>query len=217
MTHLRFTPSVLLLFIVGCSQTNPANTFIRVNNVGYLPDDPKIAVLSSERPIRGEFMVGSIKQAIGADLGRWGPFAHNYRLDFTALRTAGWYRVEAAEVESPVFRIGEDAYAQVPQKLLSFMRLQRCGPAPNPVTGHPCHVHDAVDVESGQKLDLTGGWHDAADRIKHMITTTYCVAALQLAGAREEGDWGAQLVKKSHPNASTIYVQIGDDRDYHRP
>ena len=206
-----------MLFTVGCSQTRPENTFIRVNNVGYLPGDAKIAVLSSDRPIEGNFTVGDFKGPVGPDQGRWGPFAHNYRLDFSAVKSPGQYRVRAGGVESPAFGVGEDVYAQVPHALLSFMKLQRCGPAPNAVTGRPCHVHDAVDVESGRKVDLTGGWHDAADRIKHMITTTYCVAALQLAGAREEGDWGARLVKKIHPNPSTIYVQVADDRDHAPP
>src|SRR5688500_731439 len=58
MTHLRFTPLALMLFTIGCSQTHRENTFIRVNNLGYLPGDAKIGVLSSDLPIEGNFSVG---------------------------------------------------------------------------------------------------------------------------------------------------------------
>jgi hypothetical protein len=200
--------------------TLPHNTdgiWIRVNLIGYLPDDPKIAILSSarDRPLTGTFAVGDYSADIGADQGAWGPFRHNHRLDFTPLRTPGKYRLRFGRVESPPFRVGESAYADVPARLLSFMRLQRCGD--NPISGKKCHQSDAIDSITGQRVDLVGGWHDAADRIKHMITTSYCVAALFLAGATEEARYGAELLKKIHPEPDVIYVQVADDRDHLPP
>ena len=165
--------------------------------------------------MKGEFSVGPFTADIGPDCGAWGAFEHNYRLDFTALREAGRYRVWFGKAQSLPFTIGPDVYDEVPEKLLSFMRLQRCGH--NPVVDKPCHQQDGIDTITGEKVDLVGGWHDAADRLKHMITTTYCVAALFLAGAEDEARHGAALVKKLHPNADTIYVQIGDDRDHLPP
>lgn len=203
--------SVAAFPAVGVAET----AWVRVNQVGYLPDDPKIAVLSSERPLAGRFTVGEFAADIGADAGAWGPFAHNYRLDFSAVRKPGRYAVAFGDVRSPEFVIGADAYAAVPAKLLEFMRLQRCGD--NPVTGLKCHQQDGIDVLTGARVDLTGGWHDAADRLKHMITTSYCVAALLLAGAQDEGQYGARLLPKLHPQPDTIYVQIGDDRDHLPP
>ncbi|HRX85013.1 MAG TPA: glycoside hydrolase family 9 protein [Phycisphaerae bacterium] len=194
---------------------NQATAWVRVNEIGYLPDDPKIAVLSSAEPLQGAFTVGEFTADIGADCGAWGPFAHNYRLDFTKMRKPGRYRVHFGDVASPEFPIAADAYARVPGKLLDFMRLQRCGD--NPVTGKKCHQQDAIDVETGKHVDLVGGWHDAADRIKHMITTTYCVAALKLAGADAEATYGADMVRKIHPDAETVYVQVADDRDHGLP
>jgi hypothetical protein len=191
--------------------------WLRVNQVGYLPDDPKVALLSSDRPLQGDFAVGEFQAPIGLDQGAWGPFAHNYRLDFSALRRPGRYRARFGDIESPSFVIGADAYAVVPEALLEFLKLQRCGT--NPVTGRLCHQQDAIDTITGARVDLVGGWHDAADRLKHMITTSYCVAALFLAGsdaARAEARYGAGLVRKLHPAPEVLYVQIGDDRD-HRP
>lgn len=219
--HVEASRRHLPLVTLGCLAltliTAPAaaDAWIRVNQIGYLPTDPKIAILSSDRPLTGRFRVGDFEADIGADCGAWGPFQHNYRLDFSTFQTAGRFTVRAAGVESLPFRIGSDVYEAVPPRLIEFMRLQRCGR--NPVTGKECHQQDAIDTESGRRLDLTGGWHDAGDRLKHMITTTYCVAALLLAGETEEGRYGADLVRRIHPDSATIYVQIGDDRDHAPP
>ncbi|MBP7934185.1 MAG: glycoside hydrolase family 9 protein [Phycisphaerae bacterium] len=192
-----------------------AGVWVRGSQIGYLPDEPKIAILSSDEPQEGRFTVGDFSAPLGDDQGAWGPFRHNYRLDFTPLAKEGRYEIRFAGVVSLPFTIGRQAYADVPGRLLSFMRLQRCGD--NPVTGRKCHQRDAIDTVTGRQHDLVGGWHDAADRIKHMITTTYCVAALYLAGEREEADHGAELVRRIHPDRDTIYVQIADDRDHGPP
>jgi hypothetical protein len=198
--------------------TRPADDkgpWLRVNQVGYMPADRKIAILSSDDPLSGSFSIGTLKADIGPDQGAWGPFRHNYRLDFSSLSEPGHYELRFGKESTQPVVIGPTAYAELPAQLLSFMRLQRCGD--NPVTGKKCHQQDARDTTTGEQLDLVGGWHDAADRIKHQITTTYCVAALFLAGAKEEARYGAQLVKKIHPRADVIYVQIADDRDHMPP
>ncbi|MBK8978780.1 MAG: glycoside hydrolase family 9 protein [Planctomycetes bacterium] len=207
----------VVLLLAGCaSPSGPGGAaWIRVNQIGYRCDDPKIAILSSERPWVGTFRVGGLVADIGDDQGAWGPFAHNYRLDFSALREPGRYAVECGGVRSPQFTIGDDAYAAVPARLGEFLRLQRCGD--NPVSGERCHQQDGIDVETGARVDLVGGWHDAGDRLKHMITTSYCVAALHLAGADDEAAHGFELLRKIHPDPDTIYVQIGDDRDHLPP
>ena len=206
---------LLIATAVGVAQGAEEYAWIRVNQVGYLPDDPKIAVLSADRPITDRFAVGNIAGEIGPDQGAWGPFAHNYRINFTGLIEPGTYRIRCGDVVSPEFRVGKDAYADVPAKLLQFMQLQRCGD--NPVTERKCHQQDAIDTDTGERVNLVGGWHDAGDRLKHMITTSYCVAALKLAGADDEAAHGADLVRRLHPNSQTFYVQIGDDRDHLPP
>lgn len=204
-----------LLSLVAAVAFAGERSWIRVNQVGYLPDDPKIAILSSDVPLSGEFTVGDHAANIGLDQGAWGPFAHNYRLVFSCLRVPGRYRVRFDDVESPEFVIGERAYEGVAEKLVQFMRLQRCGE--NPDTGKKCHQEDGFDTTTGEMVDLVGGWHDAGDRLKHMITTTYCVAALFLAEAIDEARHGAALVKKLHPSPDVLYVQMGDDRDHLPP
>jgi hypothetical protein len=214
-SHCALALAICCLAATSQFASAAEHAWIRVNQVGYLPSDPKIAILSSDEPLAGEFRVGEFAASVGDDQGAWGPFAHNYRLDFTAVRDPGKYRIAFNKIESPPFAIGDDAYAAVPKQLLEFMRLQRCGD--NPVTGLKCHQHDAFDADTGEQFDMIGGWHDAGDRIKHMITTSYCVAALFLADAQDEARHGAELVKKTHPSPDAIYVQIGDDRDHLPP
>ncbi|MCA9794255.1 MAG: glycoside hydrolase family 9 protein [Candidatus Eremiobacteraeota bacterium] len=203
---------VLAVAVAAISQA-AEQSWIRVNQVGYLPDDPKIAVLSSDIPLSGQFTIGDFTADIGADRGAWGPFAHNYRLDFTAVRGPGRYRIKFAGIESPEFAISADAYRDVPAKLLEFMQLQRCGD--NPITGQRCHQQDGFDTTTGEMVDLVGGWHDAGDRLKHMLTTSYCVAALFLADAVDEAQHGAALVGKLHPTQlqqGFQYQNAGHDR-----
>src|SRR4051794_10339543 len=92
---------LLVALLVGCTQRQPAHRaatqapaagpWLRVNQVGYLPDDPKIAVLSGNQPLTGTFTVGDFSADIGPDHGSFGPFAHNYRLDFTRVSQPGRY------------------------------------------------------------------------------------------------------------------------------
>jgi hypothetical protein len=213
--RLRWVVPLLLWCGGGQTAVGVENAWIRASQVGYLPDDPKIAVLSSEQPLTGQYEVGGHVGDIGPDVGAWGPFRHNYRLDFSAVRESGRYVVRYQDLSSLPFTIGPHAFEAIPSKLLAFMRLQRCGD--NPVTGKRCHQQDAIDAVSGERVDLVGGWHDAGDRIKHMITTSYCVAALFLVGAEQEARYGAELLVKIQPDPGTIYVQIGDDRDHAPP
>jgi peptidoglycan/xylan/chitin deacetylase (PgdA/CDA1 family) len=89
---------------------------IRANQIGYLTDDPKIAILSSDRSQRGRFRVGQFDADIGADQGPWGPFAHNYRLDFSALAEPGRFEISFGDVKSLPFSIGADVYDEVTKK-----------------------------------------------------------------------------------------------------
>lgn len=210
--------SVIILHCAsGWADPPVASIVIRANQVGYWPDDRKIAILSCSTPQTGTFTVNDFKADIGADQGEWGPFKHNYRLDFSAQKKPGRYEICFGMSRSLPFEIGPDVYGVVRDKCMEFMRLQRCGDEPNVITGKTCHLQDAIDAETGRKVDLVGGWHDAADRIKHNITTSYCVAALMLAGEEAEARYGAKYLRKIHPDADTIYVQVADDRDHGPP
>ena len=58
---------LLALLLPGCASVPDPDPelWIRINQVGYLPDDPKIAVVSSAQPQSGSFRVGDLVAAIG--------------------------------------------------------------------------------------------------------------------------------------------------------
>lgn len=86
---------------------------IRVNQVGYLPDAPKVAVVCALAPRAvADFEVVDVtgKRVFGPkpapSAGKFGPCAATYRLDFSALQSPGAYRVRAGSLTSPVVKIG---------------------------------------------------------------------------------------------------------------
>src|ERR1700753_4298441 len=99
----RLLPVVSLLSAVAAPDSS---VVIRVNQVGYLPDAPKVAVacaLDSTRAIRdtrtfvvrdehGRTVYGPRKVT---PTGAFGPCQRTWRLDFSELRREGRYRIAA--------------------------------------------------------------------------------------------------------------------------
>ena len=168
----------------------PGALHLRVNHVGYGPGDSKIALAMTDQGLGGQtFEVRTswgqgraFTGKVGADRGRYGPFAHVYALDFSPLTVKGRYVVRIGGVDSPVFPVTEDAHAQLLAKSLVFFRVQRCGTGP--ARGHAaCHAQDGVargGPADGTLVRADGGWHDAGDYIKFLITSGY-VTSLMLA------------------------------------
>src|SRR6266566_344014 len=108
-------PLLQILGLLQVALASPATAAIRVNQLGYLPDAPKIAVLCALGRLEltafavtdGSGQVILKKPAKSAKA--FGPCVSNYRLDFSSIRTAGEYHVVAAGVTSPTIRIRENA------------------------------------------------------------------------------------------------------------
>ena len=177
--------------------------------------------------------------------GRWAQFDHHAELDFSTLRKTGTYLVEVEGTQSPQFEIGINVYAELPDELLEFMREQRCGY--NPFLDAVCHSFDGRTAfgprPAGTYLDATGGWHDAGDQLKYLLTSSNATAqmllAYQLAGQNrqakifhdrfnsfgqpgangipdilDEARWGLDWMLKLHPGPGELYHQVADDRDH---
>ena len=168
----------------------PAQTWVRVNQAGYLPDDVKVAVLISTMQTDGEFRVfdalsdAEVLRGSGkvSDPSKWA-LQSAWRLDFSSLQAPGSYYIEAGGVKSPVFRIGNDVYDGFADYLLTYMRQQRCGD--NPYNDRLCHQHDGYIVDhptrTGEYIDVTGGWHDATDYLQYMTTTSTSIYQMAFA------------------------------------
>ncbi|MBI5727784.1 MAG: hypothetical protein HY965_08020, partial [Ignavibacteriales bacterium] len=91
----NITNLLLLLFSVTsitCTASQPLqeNIFIRVNQVGYLPSKPKHGVIFADKPIKNtEFKLIDAKSgkevykgSLSGNIGSWGDFGFNYKIDF---------------------------------------------------------------------------------------------------------------------------------------
>jgi hypothetical protein len=174
------------------AQATPAEqVFIRASQIGYQPQDAKIAIAVSMSRLPDFFAVVGADSGMAAFQGRtrpvtgvkWGQFENHVELDFSALKTPGRYVLQVGESKSLPFTIGAGAYAELPGQLLEFMREQRCGY--NPWLEAVCHPFDGRTaygpLTNGTYLDARGGWHDAADLLKYLLTSGNATAQMLLA------------------------------------
>jgi hypothetical protein len=237
---------VAMITVPGCGPSEPVH--IRVNVVGYLEDDSKVAIAFSHTPIderfevvdaaSGEVVLGGRATSSIAD--GWGAFEHYVEADFSSLTEPGRYFIRSGRDLSDEFGIGRDAYGDAHEDLLAFMRQQRCGY--NPFLDMYCHQKDARTfygpMPDSTLIDATGGWHDAGDQLKYLITgsnaTARMMLAYELAGGRfgdsfdamgrpgpnglpdvlDEAKWGLDWMHRLHPAPGQLFHQVADDRDH---
>ncbi len=237
------------LFLLATLGTLSAQSWVRVNNVGYLPDDIKVAVYLSMDQVDGSFEVYDASndrlvfrgEGTAANASRWG-LTRAYRLDFSSVTRPGGYYIRCGQTKSVAFRIGPDVYDGLADFMLVYLRQQRCGD--NPYTGELCHQHDGYIVDhptrSGEKIDVTGGWHDATDYLQYTTTSAttayHLMFAYQqqedksvfldeyLANGRpghngipdilDEARWGLEWLVKMNPEHRVMFNQLADDRDH---
>lgn len=115
----------------------------------------------------------------------WGAFQFYYSIDFSRVTEQGSFYLEGDKsgTRSQVFRISDKAYDHLQEELLVFMRQQRCGY--NPALDMVCHQRDGRSfygpMPDSTFVDVSGGWHDAGDQLKYLITGSYATAHMLLA------------------------------------
>lgn len=241
---------IVIFLILGSyslvSQAQPAIE-IRVNLRGYPNDMPKKAIVLSKGTLDNPTMV--LKDKNGEKLreytcslhkNSWHPFSHSYIADFSDFGKSGNYYIELKEskISSQIFSIGP--YPAWQEDVVGFIRTQRCGF--NPYTNEFCHQKDGFSFFGKRldsaRIDATGGWHDAGDQLKYLITSSNTTARLLMAyqmkadsfhdkvDARgleggndlpdvlDEAKWGLDWLLKLHPGPDELYHQVADDRDH---
>lgn len=241
---MRYIISLLL----GVNFLFAQDIHIRTNIIGYFPTDTKKVLLMSREPIKGKaelLELGTEKPVFRAKLkqanGRkWGQFPYQYLFDFTVHQVAGKYVVKYESAHSDTFSINPHPFANYQEDLLTFMRQQRCGY--NPYYDAVCHQGDGriyyAPVPDSTYFDFTGGWHDAGDQLKYLITGSNATARMLLAyelapekfidqvdgnghphpngiaDILDEAKWGLDWILKLHPQEDWLIHQIADDRDH---
>ena len=186
----------------AAAQAAPAagSDAIRLDQVGFLPDGPKTAIVAAPRATR--FAVVGAERGDTVLVGRldaparWALSGETVRrARFDAVGRPGRYRLVVAGVgTSHPFAVGADAFGPVATAALRGFYFQRAstalpaahaGPWARPA-GHPDDavlVHpSAADARrpAGTRLASPGGWYDAGDYNKYVVNSAISTVTLLL-------------------------------------
>jgi len=159
---------------------------IRACQVGYLPDETKYAVIAEVSS--GEVVIRRASDNNVVFTPTLGPAVLDRdtgdeirRIDFSGLKAAGRYYVEAKGVaKGDEFEISRNVYARPFRLAMRMFTGQRCGCAVSlapdfPQYHHPaCHTSDAhYDPSTGREgtVNVSGGWHDAGDFGRYVVNS----------------------------------------------
>ncbi len=239
-----------LALLIFSSAGNESGIIVRYNFAGYLPDDPKEMLILSKQPFTGRYVLAEV--ATGEEILRgslqkvklkgWGAYSYARKADISALNKPGKYLLSIFHGSKKVASVPviTGNYPAWQEYLLAFMRQQRCGY--NPFLDEACHKKDGRSFYSpftdSTYIDLSGGWHDAGDQLKYLMTSSNATARMLLAYELEPGKfgdyvnalgqpypngipdildearWGLEWMHKMHPAPGQLYHQVADDRDH---
>ncbi|MGK7397566.1 MAG: glycoside hydrolase family 9 protein [Candidatus Cyclobacteriaceae bacterium M3_2C_046] len=198
----------LLLFIIAagllsCSgsekiQMNSGQDLIRINQVGYYPDAPKIAVIAADT--EGDFEIINTSDSGVVFSGQLeGPFTSSfsdkqtYQADFSAFTQPGNYVLQVDEIGySYPFDIKAEVYLPLAKAALKSFYYQRASTElPQQFAGkwfrragHPddeVKVHPSAATEyrpEGTTINSSLGWYDAGDYGKYIVNSGISTATL---------------------------------------
>lgn len=205
---------LLTLALLFAALPGKADEWIRINQLGYLPQSVKVAVFMSEEGTEVkeytlvDAFTGKPVQTFNAAkaTGKMGGMRTTYRLDFSSFTAPGTYYLKAGKAVSPHFPINARVYHGTADFLLNYMRQQRCGY--NPFLKDSCHVHDGYilyhPTKTGQPLDVRGGWHDATDYLQYTTTSANAIYQMMFAYQQNPEAFGDAYNAEGHPGANGI-------------
>jgi len=174
-----------------------AGSWVRINQIGYLPEATKVAVFMSNEAVQVngfELVDAFAGEAVWRSdavkpMGALGQMKTTCRLDFSALKTDGAYYIKVlssgGETRSEIFPINPKVYDGAADFVLNYMRQQRCGW--DPFFKDSCHRKDGIIVghpdpkKDSTFLDVTGGWHDASDCLQYTTTSANAIYQMMFA------------------------------------
>lgn len=163
---------------------------IMTDQVGYQPDETKTAVF---RDVTNETNF-SVVNADSGQVVYTGELSaptfyssadeNNWTGDFSAVTEAGTYYITCGGLDqSYSFTIGNNVYDSLLDDSVKMLYLQRCGTEVKDSTfGHAaCHDTLATVYHTNEKIDVSGGWHDAGDYGRYVVPGAKSVADLLIA------------------------------------
>ena len=239
--------SMLILMLTNTLAVQGQEIHLRSNQMGYALDEDKIVLILSESPLDQHLDIIHPNHDITAQVspvqihsGLWGRYRYQYQVNLSTLGEEGTYQVKYLDQVVGQIQVNHQPYAPYVPDLLAFMRQQRCGY--NPYFDVVCHQQDGKlfygPVPDSMFYDFTGGWHDAGDQLKYLITSSNATARMLLSyrmspdsfgdevdalghavpngipDILDEAKWGLDWILKLNPRKDWLVHQIADDRDH---
>ena len=171
---------------------------IRVNHRGFLKKSQKRFILTENKTGSDDFsvfLIDNVKEIKVLD-GKMLPFHENgqtfYEGDFSSIIEDGDYFIVAGGFKSRQFVIYDGAYDICNRTMLEYFTYQRCG--------HPlgwngaCHTDDGYIKETGERVDLSGGYHQSCDLRKSPGGVSIGVLGMLRFALKDKSGWGTILV-----------------------
>ena len=173
---------------------------VKVNQIGYATNDTKTVIFSDLDEDDTTFEVVNVdtnkavydgkisERKLNVTADEW-----NNNADFTEVKDKGTYKIVTGKgEESYPFVIGDNVYDDTFKSLVKMLYLQRCGmELTSDQAGdfaHPaCHTTQATVYGTSKKVDVSGGWHDAGDYGRYVVSGAKAVADLLLAYEKQGG------------------------------
>ena len=202
--NICFSIYILFLVLVSCKQEAPSLNMgysedIRLNQIGFFPNSPKIGVISSDLDGGSFYLVsiGDKKTVFTGELSRQGSGALQHAgtliADFSEFKEKGQFLLNVPEVGSSAhFVIGDQVFEELGKasiKAFYYNRAsteleeQHAGIWARPA-GHPDDqiiVHaSAASAErpEGTVLSMPKGWYDAGDYNKYIVNSGITMGTL---------------------------------------
>lgn len=187
---------------VDYSGTRPYEAPIITNQVGYKCQSEKTAVFRGAGN-ESEFSVVDADSnqvvftgALSGEINNSSAEETNRTGDFSEVTAPGKYYITCGELDkSYTFEISDNIYDGVLDDSVRMLYLQRCGTSiQDSDFSHPaCHTGLATVYGTSQKIDVSGGWHDAGDYGRYVVPAAKAVADLLYAYQQEPNGYSDSI------------------------
>jgi len=211
------------------SLTPNASPAIALNHLGFVPKGLKILVYRQAAAVPAEYTLRDFGRSV-KPLRVTRPltkipsdFGDCLVGDFSDIEAEGLYEISVGNERSVPFLIRPDVWRRTLPKAVSYIHSQRCGVAV-PNMHAACHLDDARRRDTGEHVDVAGGWHSAGSLVKTGTTMMNGLGLLHLArnlgerwdpagsGLRtllDEMRWGNAYFLKLQDRDGLIWQDVG--------
>lgn len=175
---------------VDYSATRPYEAPIITNQVGYKCDSKKTAVFRNADNERKFSVVNADTNQIvytgdlSDSINNTSAGETNKTGDFSSVTQPGKYYITCGNLDnSYTFEISDSVYSNLLDDSVRMLYLQRCGETVTDSDfGHPaCHTGMATVYGTNDKINVSGGWHDAGDYGRYIVPAAKTIADLLYA------------------------------------